>query len=240
MSITADGKIATSIVSSVTHSNLSTSIDQFNDTKMETFLGHVISFHEKYLFPLLGETNRLASPVMIIKIFEYFFLAIQIYLIGQFSFLNDSYSIKSFRTIYNIFFIGFCGDIDDLFVPIIAIIVLHVFTGILLISSAAVFNSSHEISKIGLYLVRIWNGSLYHLLIIPSSLFLFTTFALLGTKRSAYYVFLCIISGIFFFFFTLSLFFYLFIFESFAIFIEHYNSFMEAQFILQYDYYIFI
>ncbi|OHT06200.1 Adenylate and Guanylate cyclase catalytic domain containing protein [Tritrichomonas foetus] len=188
----ADGKLTLSLMSTVTHSSVASSVVTFQDTKLEIIHAHETSFIEKFLFPLLSETNRTASPITLLKLFEYFFLMIQIYLIGQFRLVSGLADSKVLEIVNNIFFLGFSGNFSDFFIQLIVIIVLNFLTAVFLIISSTIYNNKHEISKPLLVIIRIWNGSLFNLLIIPITIFTFSTFGLLGEDHSVLHVFYCI------------------------------------------------
>ena len=189
-----DKKLKSHLMSYMTQSSVISSIVEFNDNKMEAIHAHEISFIEKYLFPLLIETNRATSPSTILKTIEYLFLAFQIYFIGTFNFLHNSASTKEFDTVNMFFFLGFSGDFDNFFSQMIVLIALHLLTFLFLMITSLTYTKKHEVPHLITIIIRIWDGSLYNILIIPTTIFFFATFGLNGESSTPVNISYCFLS----------------------------------------------
>lgn len=193
----SSSQLGNNLIDGRTH--VSTSFQKTRDTKMETSHSHETSFVENFLFPLINEINRAVPPFSIVKIFEYFFFALQIYFLGQFYFLQEIFPVSALKIINLILFFGF-SSAEEFTASIIVLISFNVLTAFFILFAAVLYRNTHETPKILLLIIRIWDGSLYNLTMIPNALFVATSFLLLGRDYSALNVLYCIFSIVCIFF----------------------------------------
>lgn len=130
------------------------------------------TFIQQYLIPLVAEVNRSTKPVLVLKIFEHVFIAVQIYISSYFYFSPQYQRAGMATQFFTTIFLGFYGDYDDMDPAFWINIIVNFLTLAIFLVCAISYNQTHELKKFPAYVLQIWHSNLYHIFIIPTFQFI--------------------------------------------------------------------
>ena len=156
--------------------------------KSQTDTPHYASsddMYEKYFFSVIAEANRSKKVNVIFRLFEFFFIWIQLFLAGYNDFIPEEGTNSNYKVFLKIFYIGFIGLADDIIPFMIIICIIDIITFCLFLITIIDYNITHEYRKNLLYILRVWHGHLYGIFLIPNFLMIMKGFAYLGIHNDA-------------------------------------------------------
>lgn len=139
-----------------------------------------VDLFEKYVFPIVAEANRVQRIKTYIRVFEYFYILLQVLFSGYFLFVPISDPPSGFTYFLKALFFGFVGRVDDLVILMIVLIVIDFLTALFLVFTIVDYHISHEYRRWMLFFLRYWHGHLFNCFLIPNMLLVMLGLACLG------------------------------------------------------------
>ena len=170
-----------SVLSSVSKSTMQSFAAGLEKSQAES--SHFASsadLYEQYFFSLISEANRSRKVSPFFRMIEFFFIYLQLILSAYNDFLPYEDTDSNYITFLKVFYIGFIGAADEVVPFIIALSVIDFITIAFFVICIIDYHVTHEYRKWMLYVLRIWHGHLFGVLLIPNFLMIMKGFAYLG------------------------------------------------------------
>lgn len=149
---------------------------------------------EKHIFPLVAEANRSQRIHSIFRMFEFFWISLQIFFGSYFLFLPGVDAPQGFIIFIKVLFIGLVGDYNKHLVYFIVLMAINLITGLFLLSVIIDYSYNHEYKKLTLKILRIWHGHIYNIFIIPNMMALILSFGFLGEQEQVFGIIICVLT----------------------------------------------
>ena len=187
-----------SVLSSVSKSMTRSTALRFDETIKENgSQTHSLDLFENCIFPVVTEANRSRKVNVLIKLIEFFFIYIQIFLSAFNDFVPYEDADPSYVTFLKFFYIGLIGEAEDVIPFVIMIIAIDFVTISFLLAAHVDYHINREYRKWMLFILRYWHGHLFGIFMIPNFIMIMSTFSLVGYYNDASSYVLVVLGSIF-------------------------------------------